>query len=81
MCSRCFEVANLICRWCFKIYDTTQDVATITDATEDGFTVTTKFNYMVRQTVYATQTIIRSRILSLTFSLKDNIKHIWVENL
>lgn len=62
----------------FTIYDTTQDVsavATITDANEDGFTLTATFDYVVRQTVYATPTIIRPRKLTFAFSLKDNIKH------
>lgn len=62
----------------FKIYDITQDVlatATITNANDDGFTLTATFNYIVRQTVYATPTIIRPRTLSFAFSLKDNIKH------
>jgi hypothetical protein len=62
----------------FRIYDITQDViavATITDVNEDGFTFSATFNYVVRQTVYATPTIIRPRTLAFTFSLKDNIKH------
>lgn len=62
----------------FKIYDITLDVsaaATITDSTDDGFTLTATFNYVVRQTVYATPTVTKPRTLSFTFSLKDNIKH------
>jgi len=61
----------------FKIYDTSQDVsaaAVISDSTEDGFTLTATFNYVVRQTVYATPTVTKPRTLSFTFSLKDNIK-------
>jgi hypothetical protein len=62
----------------FKIYDITQDVsanATITNSSNDGFTLTATFNYVVRQTVYATPTVTKPRTLSFTFSLKDNIKH------
>ncbi len=62
----------------FTIYDISNDVsgvATITDSTDDGFTLTATFDYVVRQTVYATPTIIRQRTFSFSFSLKDNIKH------
>ena len=61
----------------FNIYDISNDVsgvATITDSSDDGFTLTATFDYIARQTVYATPTT-RQRTLSFTFSLKDNIKH------
>lgn len=62
----------------FTIYDNKNDVsakAVVSDSTDDGFTLTATFNYVVRQTVYATPTAIKPRTLSFTFSLKDNIKH------
>lgn len=72
-------------RWCisfskdvFTIYDKMNDIsanATVTDATDDGFTLTATFDYVVRQTVHAMPTIISPRTLSFTFSLKDDINH------
>lgn len=62
----------------FTIYDIVHDVsadATIIDSSDDGFTLIATFNYVVRQTVYVTQTIVKPRTLSFVFSLKDNIKH------
>ena len=71
--------------WCisftndeFTIYDKRYDIsakATVTDSTDDGFTLTATFDYVVRQTVYATPTSIKPRTLTFTFSLKDNIEH------
>jgi hypothetical protein len=72
-------------RWCisfthdvFTIYDKTNDVsakATVSETTDDGFTLMATFDYVVRQTVYATPTAIKPRTLLFTFSLKDNFVH------
>jgi hypothetical protein len=62
----------------FTIYDIQQDVsakASVTDVSDDGFTLTATFDYVVRQSVYATPTSVRPRTLSFAFYLKDNIQH------
>ena len=62
----------------FTIYDIQQDVsakASLTDVSDDGFTLTATFYYVVRQSVYDTPTSVRQRTLSFAFSLKDNIEH------
>jgi len=60
-----------------KIYDNYEDLkatAKITEFNDDGFTLTATFNYVVRQTVYATPTIIRPKTYNFSFSLKDDVK-------
>ena len=71
--------------WCisfdgdvFTIYDKEKDVsakATVTDSSDDGFTLSATFDYVVRQSVYVTPSITKPRTLSFAFSLKDNIDH------
>ena len=72
-------------QWCisfdddvFSIYDKENDIsakAYVTNSTDDGFTLTATFDYVVRQTMYATPTVTKPRTLSFAFSLKDNVEH------